>query len=183
MISSSNEINLLVKSRLVNAVLSFPNSSDCFWSFILLLIFSSIVIPLGFSLDFLKFEVPKISWKVLLRVLLMTLFFPAAAEEAIFRVLLLPHKVEQASLATKCFLGSISLILFIVYHPLSARFFARNAQSTFNSFTFLTLAAILGAVCTVSYLQSGSIYPPMILHWILVLGWLLCLGGYRRLNS
>jgi len=73
-------------------------------------------------------------------------------------------------------------MLFVVYHPLNATFFAQNARAVFSSFPFLTLATILGIVCTVSYFQSGSIYPPIMLHWAFVLGWLLIFGGYRKLH-
>ena len=181
--SSPNELISLIKSRLANSFLTLPTINDWIWAAILLVIFSLIVIPLGFKLKFLETEIPKVSWKVLLRLTLITLFFPATAEEVFFRVLLLPHKTEQASLAYQWISGSISLILFIVYHPLSATFFIKNAVTTFSSFAFLTSAATLAIACTVAYLNSGSIYPPVILHWVFVLAWLLSLGGYQRLHK
>jgi predicted Abi (CAAX) family protease len=181
--SSLNELIFLIKSRLVHSISTFPNISDWIWTATLLLIFSLIIIPLGFKLQFLKVEAPKTSWKIILRIVLITLFLPATAEEAFFRVLLLPHKFEQASPANIYFFGSISLILFIIYHPLNATFFVRNARATFSSFVFLTSVAVLGIVCSIAYLKSGSIYPPIILHWFFVLGWLLGLGGYRRLHN
>jgi predicted Abi (CAAX) family protease len=179
---SLNKMIVLIKSRLVNSLLTLPNSNDWIWTAILLLIFSLIVIPLGFKLKFLKAEIPKISSKILLRLVLITLFLPSMAEEVLFRVLLLPHKAEQASISDQWLFGSISLILFIIYHPLNATLFIKNARTTFSSFAFLTSAAILAIVCTIAYLNSGSIYPPVILHWVFVLGWLLGLGGYRRLH-
>lgn len=183
MTSSLNELVSLVKFRLVNSFLTLPSTNDWIWTTILLLIFSLIVIPLGFKLKFLKAEVPKVSWKILLRLILITLFLPATAEEIFFRVLLLPHKTEQASLENQWFFASISLILFIIYHPLNATFFIRNARTTFSSFAFLASAAILAIVCTISYLKSGSIYPPVILHWVFVVSWLLGFGGYQRLHN
>ena len=180
---SLNELIPLVQSRLVNSFLTLPSSNDWAWTAILLIIFSLIVIPLGFKFKFLKAEIPKVSWKIISRLILITLLFPTTAEEVFFRVLLLPHKAEQVSLTYQWIFGSISLILFIIYHPLNATFFIRNARTTFSSFVFLTSAATLAIVCTVAYLKSGSVYPPIVLHWIFVLGWLLGLGGYRRLHS
>jgi len=180
---SLNELISLIKFRLVNSFSTLPSSNDWVWTTILLLVFSSIIIPLGFKLKFLKAEFPEISWKVISRLILITLFLPVTAEEVFFRVLLLPHKTEQASLAYQWIFGSISLALFIIYHPLNATFFIKNARTTFSSFAFLTSAAILAIVCTIAYLKSGSIYPPITLHWIFVLGWLLGLGGYQRLHS
>jgi len=183
MMPSLNELGSLIKSRLVNSFLTLPNSNDWIWTAILVLIFSLIVVPLGFKLKFLKAEIPKISSKVLIRLVLMTLFIPATAEEVLFRVLLLPHKSEQASISNQWIFGSISLILFIIYHPLNATFFIKNARTTFSSFAFLASAAVLAIVCTIAYLNSGSIYPPIVLHWVFVLGWLLGLGGYRKLHD
>jgi len=183
MITSLNELISLIKSRLVNSFLTFPSNNNWIWTTILLLVFSLIVIPLGFKLKFLKTEIPKVSWKILLRITLITLLFPATAEEVFFRVLLLPHKTEQASLAYQWISGSISLILFIAYHPLNATFFIKNARTTFSSFAFLTSAATLAIVCTIAYLKSGSIYPPVILHWVFVLAWLLGFGGYQILYN
>jgi predicted Abi (CAAX) family protease len=178
-----NELISLIKSRLTNSFLTLPTIDDWIWTAILLVIFLLIVIPLGFKLKLLKVEIPKVSWRVIFRLILITLFLPATAEEVFFRVLLLPHKTEQASLAYQWISGSISLILFIIYHPLNATLFIRNARMTFSSFTFLTSAAILAIVCTIAYLKSGSVYPSITLHWIFVLGWLLRLGGYRRLHN
>ncbi|MBW4685669.1 MAG: CPBP family intramembrane metalloprotease [Komarekiella atlantica HA4396-MV6] len=180
---SLNELVSLVQSRLINSFSTLPGSNDWIWTAILLLIFSLIVIPLGFKLNFLKAEIPEISWKVIFRLTLITLLLPATAEEVFFRVLLLPHKTEQASLAYQWIAGSISLVLFVIYHPLNATFFIRNARTTFSSFAFLTSAAILAIVCTIAYLKSGSIYPPVMLHWVFVVSWLLGFGGYQRLNN
>jgi predicted Abi (CAAX) family protease len=183
MISSLNNLTSLMKSRLINSILTLPSNNDWLWTITLLLIFSSIVIPLGFRSGFLRYEIPVISWKVRFRIIALTLLFPATAEEVFFRILLLPHKFEQVSLITKCLSGSISLVLFVIYHPLSAALLFRNAKETFTNLTFLTCAALLGIVCTMAYLKSGSIYPPMMLHWLFVLVWLLGLGGYRRLHT
>ena len=181
MISLLGKLFDLIKSRLAISFLTLPSNEDWVGTTLLLIIFSLIVIPLGLKLKFLRIEIPKISSKALVRLVLMTLFLPAALEEVFFRVLLLPHKSEQVSLSNQFFLIIVSLVLFIVSHPLNAIFFRRNAKTTFNSFAFLTFAAILGVVCTIAYLKSGSIYPPIILHWIFVLGWLLGFGGYQRL--
>jgi predicted Abi (CAAX) family protease len=182
MISSLSKLTDLMKSRLINSFLTLPNNDDWTWTVALLLIFSSIVIPLGFRSRFLKYETPEISWKVRFRIIILTLFLPATTEEIFFRILLLPHENEQVSLATKYISGSISLILFVIYHPLNAALLFQNAKETFTNFIFLSFAALLSIVCTIAYFKSGSIYPPVTLHWIFVLGWLLGLGGYRRLH-
>lgn len=113
---------------------------------------------------------------------MLTLLFPATAEELFFRVLFLPHQIEQASDDSQYFWAIISLILFVIYHPLNASLFMRNAKKTFSSFFFLISATILGIICAIAYLGSGSIYPSIVIHWIVVVIWLLCFGGYQKLN-
>lgn len=183
MTSLLNKLVSLIKFRLMNSFFTFPNRNDWDLAIMLMVIFSLIVIPLGFKFNFFIIKIPNISSTVVFRLSLITLFFPAAAEELFFRVLLLPHRTEEVTLAYQLISASISLILFIIYHPLNANFLIRNARATFSNFVFLISTAILAIVCTIAYFKSGSIYPSIILHWIFVLVWLLVLGGYQRLHS
>lgn len=157
--------------------------NDWVWTSILLLIFSLIVIPLGIKFKFLRIEIPQISFTVIFRLSLVTLIFPATAEEIFFRIILLPHKFEQVPLIYQFIWASISLILFIIYHPLNATLFIQSARTIFNNFVFLTSAGFLGIICTIAYLKSGSIYPSITLHWVIVLVWLLVFGGYQSLHN
>ncbi|MEL6439707.1 MAG: CPBP family glutamic-type intramembrane protease [Cyanobacteria bacterium J06621_8] len=129
----------------------------------------------------MEIENSQITFKTIFRTILIALFFPAIVEEVFFRVLFLAHSTENTSIFNQYFFVIISLMIFVVYHPLNAYLFVYNARKTFNSFVFLTSAAILGIVCTIAYLKSGSIYPPVIIHWIIVIFWLLIFGGYRKL--
>ena len=113
--------------------------------------------------------------------MLVTLIFPSMAEEIFFRVLPLPHPPSQGTSIYTGLAVCISLALFVLYHPFNAAIFMKSARPTFYSFSFLSLALLLGIVCTVAYLKSGSIYPPTFLHWVIVVFWLFCFGGYRRL--
>ncbi|AFY38959.1 Abortive infection protein [[Leptolyngbya] sp. PCC 7376] len=180
MTNSLKEIGFLIKSRLINSCLTLPKINDWIWVVILLFILAFITIPLGFKLKFLKVEFPQIPKMLVCGMILTTLFFPAIAEEIFFRGLLLPHKVELASLTNQLISGSISLILFIVYHPLNAFLFVKNARETFSDFVFLLSATFLAIACSFIYLKSGCIYPSIIIHWIFVIVWLLGLGGYQK---
>jgi predicted Abi (CAAX) family protease len=76
----------------------------------------------------------------------------------------------------------MSLALFTASHPVNAILFSPTHRPTFTDPVFLVLAALLGLTCTLAYLQSGSLWPPVAIHWTAVVVWLLFLGGYRRLN-
>jgi predicted Abi (CAAX) family protease len=168
--------------RILSSIFTFPDHSSFVYSVILLSIVATIALPLGLKFGFLQIDTFNKSWKVFLQVMLVTLFLPAIAEEIVFRVLFLPHITEKAPIIEKWLWGGISLILFVAYHPINAKFFYPAALSTFTNPIFLTLSAVLGVACTISYLLSGSLWLPAGIHWLTVIIWLLLLGGYDRLR-
>lgn len=44
---------------------------------------------------------------------------------------------------------------------------------------FLLLTALLGGCCTLLYRRTHSLWPPVLLHGLVVAGWLLFLGVKR----
>jgi predicted Abi (CAAX) family protease len=163
------------------AVSTLPTPEAWLYAAVLLLIFTIIALPIGFQWGFLQIEVLKASWQTILGIITTCLFMPAVIEELFFRVLLLPRTTENVSPSVLWLWGCIGLVIFILYHPLNAvSFFPRGIQTFFNSI-FLVLAALLGVVCSLAYLQSGSLWTPVAIHWLVVVVWLLFLGGYRKL--
>jgi predicted Abi (CAAX) family protease len=79
--------------------------------------------------------------------------------------------------------GSISLIAYIVYHPLNALTFYRAGFPTFFNPIFLFSMTLLGVICTISYFKSGSLWLSAIIHWLVVVGWLIFFDGYRMLSK
>lgn len=168
--------------RLVTAATTVPPLHDWVVSLILLGLYAALAFPIGFHTRLLHWE-PVTSWSTILLSTLIALIFPSLFEEALFRVLLLPHPSEGAAMGAIALWSGISLVLFILAHPLNGLLVMTSRRSTFFDSTFLTLAGLLGGVCTLSYLQSGSLWPPVVLHWVVVVIWLLCLGGDRRMSG
>ena len=108
---------------------------------------------------------------------LTTLVFPSFLEELLFRGLLIPHPSEQPSRAALAFAIALSTLLFVLWHPLNAAMFNHTAQVMFNDLRFLSMAAVLGIACGIAYARSGSLWVPVVMHWITVLLWILLLGG------
>src|SRR5262249_12475675 len=106
-----------------------------------------------------------------------TFFLPGVFEETLFRVLLLPHLREAAPRWRVLLCGAVALTLFVLWHPWNAWLFAPAARPIFYNGVFLSLAGLLGLVCTVAYLRTGSVWPSVIIHWLAVIAWKLCLGG------
>ncbi|MDJ0843806.1 CPBP family glutamic-type intramembrane protease [Crocosphaera sp.] len=169
-------------TRLIDAFLSPISFQDCYLSLGVLLSYGLIVLPIGFKTGFLQWKLTKFSawkfWQVL-----QLFIMPALIEELIFRVLLLPHPLKTINNIQWLLWAILSLILFIVYHPLNAKFFYPPGKGLFSQPIFLFFAALLGIACTISYKITGSIWTSVIIHWLIVVVWLFLLGGKEKLNQ
>ncbi len=149
----------------------------------LLGVYSLITVPVTFRFGFAQVGNSQLTLKEMVAVTGIALVMPSIFEEAVFRVLLLPHPVEGATSEVQWLWGTIALLIFVLFHPLNSFTFFPASRTTFLNPIFLAAAGFLGAVCSLSYLQSGSLWPPVVIHWIVVVVWLLFLGGYERLYS
>lgn len=170
----------IILSRLSNAILTTPSVQAWSWVALYLGIYTLVAVPVGLKGGFIKVE-PSPSWVIITGVIFGAFLRPALTEEVFFRVLLLPYPSETTSYTGLWLWGSFSLALFILYHPLNALTFFPAGRQTFFNPIFLLLAAFLGVICTLAYWQSGSLWPPIVIHWIVVVIWLLYLGGYQKL--
>jgi predicted Abi (CAAX) family protease len=171
--------------RLWAGLVVFPSLSE--WLSIMGLLFAYAVVALtiGFKSKFLKFSnssrATKSSLSANIRDLVYLFLMPSLIEELVFRLLLIPHPIETATSSSIYLWAGISLGLFVLYHPLNAQLFYKVGNPTFMDWRFLTLTGLLGGVCTIAYLSTGSIWAAVLIHWIVVVVWLKFLGGDRRL--
>ncbi|MFM7427531.1 MAG: type II CAAX prenyl endopeptidase Rce1 family protein [Elainella sp.] len=162
---------------------------------IALLTYAAVALPLGLGSGFLKLPVrsrqptgtanPSAQTRPILLHLglaLRLLLFPALGEELLFRVLLLAYPGTSLNPAVWWAWASFSLALFVVYHPLNARFLYRAGFPTFFDPNFLVLTTLLGLTCTVAYYLTQSWLVIGLIHWIVVLVWIFLLGGAARLG-
>jgi predicted Abi (CAAX) family protease len=108
----------------------------------------------------------------LARLAAVAFFVPAMAEEIVFRVILLP----APSLRAPFWRCALATVLFVLWHPVQVLFFsAAWAQVVWNP-VFLIAVAALGFALTRLYLATRSAWPPVVLHWLVVVAW-KALGG------
>ncbi|QPN59332.1 CPBP family intramembrane metalloprotease [Synechococcus sp. CBW1002] len=108
---------------------------------------------------------------------------PAIGEELLFRVALLPQPDSGASLATGLAWGALSTGLFVLYHPLAAALWYPAARRVFSDGRFLSQCLGLAVVCLVAYAATGSLWPPVLIHWLAVSLWLGPLEGRLRFDT
>ncbi len=171
----------VILNRILGSI-ALPQTQDWLIVSVALLIYAAIALPLGFYSGFLQLRLWSGNWIKLVLIILATLIFPALTEELVFRVILLPHPIEVVNWANWTLWAALSLLLFILYHPLNAKIVYRRYSPTFVNSIFLTLAGLLGLGCTIAYALTGSLWAIAIIHWIVVVVWLLFLGGMYKLN-
>lgn len=172
-------------SRIIES-LKWPTLTDWGFAIAVLLLYACIAIPQGLKQGFLRYCPPAelgLSIPQQLKLVLLLFLMPALLEELVMRVLLLPHPTEGVLPQTWLIWSVISLAIFVVYHPLNALTFYPAGKPTFFQPIFLVLSGLLGLACTVIYLQTGSLWLIAIAHWLVVVVWLLWLGGYQKMRK
>lgn len=104
---------------------------------------------------------------------LAALVIPALGEELVFRGLLQPRTINSAR---GLGLSALSLAVFVLWHPAQVWLNLPSGQAVFMEPGFLALAALLGALCTALAHRSASLWPAVLLHWIMVVGWKAATG-------
>lgn len=153
------------------------------WAIALALLgsYAALALPAGLRNGFLSTEDRPLPPERLLR-LAAGLLMPALGEEVLFRVALLPHPAEQANLANLLGWGLLSTGLFVLYHPLAGASWYPAGRRVFRDSRFLLPCTALGIVCAVAYGATGSLGPPVLIRWVVVVLWLGVLGGRRHLE-
>ncbi|MEH1789539.1 MAG: CPBP family glutamic-type intramembrane protease [Nostoc sp.] len=167
----------------VLASLAVPTLQDWLVIVVMLIIYSIIALPYGWKFGFLHIQIWSTSWIDKCLLTLRCLFLPAIFEELFFRVFLLPHPSEITNWFRWGLWVIVSLLLFILYHPLNAKTFFKAGIPTFNNPVFLVLAAFLGIICTAAYTLTGSLFAIVLIHWVVVVVWLIVFGGIRKLDN
>lgn len=121
---------------------------------------------IGFGTGLFQLQ-PETEPAVLLAIALIAFAFPALAEETVFRGWLGGRRIALVP----------SLAAFIAWHPAQLMLGLPWARQEFADPRFLAIAAILGAACTASRVRSGSLWPPVAIHWAVVVVWKGLTGG------
>jgi predicted Abi (CAAX) family protease len=96
---------------------------------------------------------------------------PALGEELLFRAALIPRRAPRVRWI------ALSVALFVLWHPLQALTFGPPWAVSFLDPWFLAATALLGLALARIYVASGSLWPCVITHWLVVLAWKAFLGG------
>jgi len=128
----------------------------------------------GLTTGLFSFQ-PALDFTEFARLALISLVLPAVLEEAVFRG---PIRIKQAKEGrVPLWFLTILLVTFVAWHPINASLILTQAHDLFFDWRFLIIAAALGVAATVLTLNTRSLWPPIIFHWVSVLLWKICFGG------
>ncbi len=178
--------NVSIISIILNRILAsafIPTLHDWLIAALALLIYTVIAIPLGFSTGFLQLQILSAKPIEYFFLTLRCLITPGITEEFFFRVLFLPHPTEAVNWQRWSVWAALSLLIFILYHPLNAKTLYKDGYPTFFDPQFLLLATLLGLTCTITYALTGSAWTIIFIHWLVVVLWLLVFGGIGKLSN
>ncbi|HYI63993.1 MAG TPA: DUF2235 domain-containing protein [Allosphingosinicella sp.] len=115
----------------------------------------------------------------LLKLALVALILPALVEELLFRGVLLKPPSDGASGLGP---AALSAVLFALWHPLQAWLYCRYAgcpewAGLAWNWWFLGACAALGFACARLVLATRSIWPAVLLHWLVIVAWKALFDG------
>ncbi len=160
-----------VLSRLRRAATTVPTRRDGLELAVVLAIVAGVAGPFGLFTGLLYLDPKPLA--AIARAAAIAFFLPALGEEFFFRAALIPDHSE-APRALKPIL--ISTALFTAWHVVETLWLPAE-RTLFTRPDFLAWAAWLGLGCAILRRRSGSIWPPVILHWVTVVIWIGWLGG------
>ncbi|ESQ94592.1 hypothetical protein ABENE_00435 [Asticcacaulis benevestitus DSM 16100 = ATCC BAA-896] len=105
--------------------------------------------------------------------LVMVMAMPAFTEELVFRGVLVPDKGE---IRRPVLWIGLAVLVFMLWHVFEAVVILPNAQ-LFLASAFLICAGVLGLACTIMRYHTGSLWPAVLFHGLVVWLWQTLLGG------
>lgn len=98
-------------------------------------------------------------------------FSPSLLEESVYRGLLIPAPSESLGLTKQFLWIAVSLLLYVLAHPVIAWLLWPWARHIFYRKSFLLIVLLLGLACTTSYLATSSLWPAVFIHWFTIIVW------------
>lgn len=156
--------------RLISALSALPNGRGWAECARISLVAVGVIALVAFAAGMIHWRPVFANWPVRL---LTMMIVPAFAEELVFRGLLIPGRGESRYPAHWFAAG---IAAFVLWHVVEATTFLPRAH-LFLTAPFLVCAAVLGLACAAMRYRTGSLWPAVLLHGMVVFAWQVLLGG------
>jgi predicted Abi (CAAX) family protease len=168
----------ILGARLVHAYSTVPTPGQWIEVVLLFALFLVVALPVGLASGLLTLTPAQESVSSLMVFAAVALVVPSLFEETLFRALLLPHPSERRSGLWLVLSVIVGVVLFVLGHPLVAWLLAPATRPLAYHPVFLGLCAVFGVFSSIAYLRTGSIWPSVLMHWAVVVGWKIWFGGW-----
>ena len=170
-------------NRVLASLLPPLQPGDLGRSVLVLAVYGSLALGIGLSTGFLRLPWHSPPLGQALPRIAGLLVLPSLVEELVFRVLVIPHPIEGIPWLPQLAWIALSLGLFVLYHPVACRLWYPQGRRLFNESRFLCQATLLGVACSLAYGFTGSLWPPVLIHWLAVVVWLELFRGREQLDE
>ena len=154
------------------ALFHWPTGSQWRSAVILALPILIIMALLGYAGGWVGFE-PVTDLRSILLTAAIVFVLPAFVEEFVFRGVLLSWFASWS----QRWGNWLSIALFVAWHPFQALTFGPPWSAIFLQPSFLIVTFLLGIILTHIRIVSQSLWPVILIHWLLVLGWKTVFAG------
>jgi uncharacterized protein len=132
-----------------------------------------VILLLGFAGGLMRWD-PSFD-ATILKLAALAVVAPALGEELLFRAALLPLPDGTRPLPWRAI--ALSTALFVLWHPAQAPLFGPHWAQVMLDPWFLAAVAAVGVAAARLYWKTGSIWPSVALHWLVVVTWKALLDG------
>ena len=159
-------------TRTVAALRRWPNARQWLQAAPVLVATAAIVLAIAIIGDFAHWA-PLPFGTDWLMIAAIVFVLPAMAEEIVFRGLLMP----VPGIASMRIGMWLSIALFVAWHPLQAIAFGPPWSALFLAPAFLAAVLVLAIGLTHVRIVTGSLWPAILGHWLIVAAWKLLFAG------
>ncbi len=136
------------------------------WSLVPLLVLTALAI--GLPAGLLSPRWPE--WWMVIVVPPVVLVVPSLAEEFLYRGVLLPRSLLSGGPLVRFGAVTAATAVFVAVHPIPP-LLGVTGNDIFLDPRMLVIVAVLGYVAGYAYLRSGSLWAPVLIHWLTVVVW------------
>jgi uncharacterized protein len=158
--------------RVLSGLKAIPTGKDWALTGGIFIVYGALAWGFGFLSGLYVWD-PKVN-NDLIRIALIAIVVPAIGEEAFFRGALVPLRVESRD---RVVASVLAMAAFLVWHPINAALFFPEVLGLFSDPRFLLVTGMLGIACTLAWIETRSLWPPILIHWLAVVIWKGFLGA------
>jgi len=155
--------------RLKSAFLTWPRADEWGACLAIYLMTTVAIVAIAVIFGLIHWQPRLNTWPAHLSVFVV----PAFMEELVFRGLFIPGREEGRDAVRWIAFGTLA---FVLWHVVEATIILPNALLFLHP-AFLFCAGLLGLACAIARYRTGSLWPAVLFHGLIVFAWQVLFGG------